>query len=92
MKGVIHFFIKQSSFVESSENRTFGLVLVDNQMSKIQKIVRISDVVQNPNDLGNEPNLSCPKFERSDFGRLLYLCLHFSKVLEKGCRFVINNK
>ena len=36
-------------------------------------IVRISDVVRNPNDLTTELLLKTPKSERSDFGALLYM-------------------
>ena len=36
-------------------------------------IVRISDVVQNPNHLGTGRFSKTPKSERSDFGRLLYI-------------------
>ena len=51
--------------------QTFGSNRTNRNKNQFQT-VRISGSVKIRNCLGTEPNLSCPKSERSDFGRLLY--------------------
>ena len=50
---------------------------------KLNEIVRILDSVWNHNSLTTGPNLSCPKSERSDFGRSLYILkVYFQPISE----------
>ena len=67
---VIILYIKRSSLVRMSENRTFGFGRVDQpNIRNRNEIVRISHPLQNLNDLTTEPKRKAKKFERSDFGR-----------------------